>query len=102
MATSEKSGLSCAKFTQCVKLEEIMRGNKPRWPEEVPRQKPATFCLAGPIRAHLVMTFRGEDGAGFRVAEGVVRVHCVGFARHESAPLVVFVSRLGWLAVAPV
>jgi hypothetical protein len=25
MATSEKSGLSCAKFTQCVKLEDIER-----------------------------------------------------------------------------
>lgn len=103
MATSEKSGLSCAKSTQCVKLEGITHGlQTTEAPKSGDKKSRSGVCLTGPIRSFPLDDFKGEDGVGFGVEEKVVRVHCVGFARHEIAPLVAFVSRQDYSAGGPV
>ena len=97
MATFEKSGLSCAKFAQCVKLEGVTRVNWfSGWAWNAVMIRAGQACLAGSIRSRFLVSVKGEACVGFRVEERVVRVHSVDFARREISPLVAFVSRQEW------
>ena len=99
MATSEKSGLSCAKSTQRVKLEEATR-----WVIDhigygvMTRRAGQAFTWPARGDLYLLGDLKDAGDVGFRFAEGLARAHYVGFACYENAPLVAFVPHWGSLA----
>lgn len=100
MATSKKSGLSCAKSTQCVKLEGVRpeitgHGGANRWDNK----SRSGVCLTGPNSVPFSNDVKGADVVDFRGEERMARGHYVGFAGYDPAPLAAFVSPQGYSGV---
>jgi len=98
MATSKKSGLSCAKSTQRVKLEVTRKFIDHRGLRIYDNKSRSGFYLAGSTQSVFISDLTGAGGVDFRVAEELARAHYAGSASHENAPLVAFVSRQDYSA----
>ena len=77
-------------------LKRLRMVHRPRWRREALLQEPVRRL---PNRLDSVASganVKDEDGVGFPVEETKAQDHCVGFAGHEIAQPVAFVSRPGW------